>query len=96
MIVVNFAHPMTKDQLKAIEHLTGQAIEGGVAVRAQVNLGWPIAPHVKDLVDQCGLSGGREADRAHRGQPAVARDFSRGGSRGVVRTRRQLPYGGMF
>lgn len=58
MIVVNFAHPMTKDQLKAIEHLTGQAIEGGVAVRAQVNLGWPIAPHVKDLVDQCGLSGG--------------------------------------
>jgi len=57
MIVVNFAHPITKDQLQAIEHLTVQPVEPVVAVHAQVDLGQPIGPQVKELVDRCGLSG---------------------------------------
>ena len=57
MIVVNFAHPMTNCQLQAIKHLTGQAVKQVVAVHALVDPGQPIAPQVKDLVDQCGFSG---------------------------------------
>ncbi len=57
MIVVNFAHPLTKDQLQAIEHFAAQPVQRVVVVNAQVDLGQPIAAQVKELVDRCGLSG---------------------------------------
>jgi hypothetical protein len=56
MMVINFAHPITEAQLRTLEELTGEAIDRVVAVSAQADLGRPLAPQVRDMVNRCGLS----------------------------------------
>jgi hypothetical protein len=56
MILLNFAHPLTKSQLEQIEALTGQPIERLVEINSQIDLQEPLVPQIVALADRCGLS----------------------------------------
>lgn len=56
MFVLNFAHPLTEEQLKRIEELTGQPVERIIAVDSHINPEEPLMPQVAALVDRVGLS----------------------------------------
>ncbi len=56
MIVVNFAHPLTEEQLHQIETLTGQKVERVIAIDAQIDPQEPLAPQVVRMVDQVRFS----------------------------------------
>lgn len=56
MILLNFSHPLTDDQVTQVEHLTGQAVEGVIERRAHFENGDVFGPQVVTLVDECGLS----------------------------------------
>lgn len=55
MILVNFAHPLTEEQLHQIEVLTGQKVERVIAIDAQIDPQEPLAPQVTAMVDRVGL-----------------------------------------
>ena len=56
MILLNFSHPLTKDQIRQIEDLTGQKTEQVIEVPCHTDNGQPLAPQVAALADSCGLS----------------------------------------
>ncbi len=56
MVVLNFAHPLTPEQIRQIEALTGQPVEQVIAVDAQVDLLQPLAPQVAAMADRVGFS----------------------------------------
>ncbi len=56
MILLNFSHPLTPDQLAQVEALTSQSIERIVDVPAQFDPGHPFGPQVVALTDDCGLT----------------------------------------
>jgi len=56
VIVVNFAHPLTRDHLAQIEALTGQKVERVIETGSQINPQQPLAPQVVALADQNGLT----------------------------------------
>lgn len=56
MFVINFAHPLTAQQIKQIENLTGRTVERLIEIGSQVDLQQPLAPQVSMLVDRCELS----------------------------------------
>jgi len=56
MILLNFSHPLTPDQLQQIETLTGQKVERVVEVHSQIDPQEPLVPQVAALADQAGLS----------------------------------------
>ncbi|MFN3929149.1 MAG: CRISPR-associated protein Csx15 [Thermoflexus sp.] len=56
MIVLNFAHPLTEEQLHQIEALAGRTVEQIIVIDAQVDPGAPLAPQVAAMVDRVGLS----------------------------------------
>jgi hypothetical protein len=56
MVVLNFAHPLTPEQIRQIEALTGQPVEQVIAIDAQVDLLQPLAPQVAAMVDRVGFS----------------------------------------
>lgn len=56
MILINFAHPMTEEQLRQIEGVVGQPVERVIAVDAQIDPGQPLADQVVAMVDRVGLS----------------------------------------
>jgi len=56
MIVLNFAHPLTPEQQRQIEALTGQPVEQVIAVDAQIDLARPLVPQVVAMVDRVGFS----------------------------------------
>jgi hypothetical protein len=56
MIVLNFAHPFTAEQIRQIEALTGNKVERVVEIPTQVDTQQPLVPQVVALVDRCGLS----------------------------------------
>lgn len=56
MIVINFSHPLTPDQLAGIEALAKQAIERVIAVPVQMDTAAPFAPQVASLVMETGLT----------------------------------------
>ncbi|GBD08607.1 hypothetical protein HRbin22_00848 [Candidatus Thermoflexus japonica] len=56
MIVVNFAHPLTEEQLQQIEVLTGQKVERVIAIDAQIDPQEPLTPQVVAMVDRVGFS----------------------------------------
>lgn len=57
MIVVNFSHPLTAEQLGQIEALAGQGIARVIEVPCQLDNGVPLGGQVRALADACGLSG---------------------------------------
>lgn len=56
MIVVNFSHPLTPDQLAAIERLAQQPVTDLIEQMAEFDLDQSIAEQVVSLVDGLGLS----------------------------------------
>ena len=56
MIVVNFSHPLSDEQLARIEALTHRAVEEVVEVRSQFEPEQPFAPQVVALADAANLA----------------------------------------
>ncbi len=56
MILLNFAHPLTDEQLSQIEVLTGQKVERVVAIDSQIDPQQPLVPQVVAMADQAGLT----------------------------------------
>ncbi|MBN1815268.1 MAG: hypothetical protein JXA14_25775 [Anaerolineae bacterium] len=56
MILLNFAHPLTAEQIAQIETLAGQPVERMIEVDSQVDTQRPLAPQATALADACGLA----------------------------------------
>lgn len=56
MLLVNFSHPFTPEQLQQIRELTGKEIERVIEVDAQIDPREPIVPQITAMVDQVGLT----------------------------------------
>ncbi len=56
MIVLNFSHPLTPEQVAQLEALTGRTVERVIEVPAQFDLAAPFGPQVTELAERCGLS----------------------------------------
>jgi hypothetical protein len=56
MIILNFSHPLTPDQVSRIEALAGQPVTEVRHVPAQFDHEQPFAPQVVALTDACNLS----------------------------------------
>jgi hypothetical protein len=56
MLLLNFAHPITPDQLAAIEALTGQAVARIIDIPSQVDVQQPLGPQVTAMADAAGLT----------------------------------------
>jgi hypothetical protein len=55
LVVVNFAHPLTEQQLRELAALTGSAVARVIDVPAQVDLAQPLASQAALSVDRAGL-----------------------------------------
>ncbi|BAJ64873.1 CRISPR-associated protein Csx15 [Anaerolinea thermophila] len=56
MILVNFSHPLSNDQMAQLQALLGAPIERVVEVHSQIEPDQPLAPQVTAMVDQAGLT----------------------------------------
>uniref|UniRef100_A0A7C4PJW3 Uncharacterized protein n=1 Tax=Anaerolinea thermolimosa TaxID=229919 RepID=A0A7C4PJW3_9CHLR len=56
MILVNFSHPLSADQIEQLETLLGAPIERVIEVHSQIEPGQPLGPQVSAMADQAGLS----------------------------------------
>ena len=56
MLILNFTHPLTPDQVRQIETLTGEPVAEVRQVPAQFDTEQPFAPQIVALVEACGLS----------------------------------------
>lgn len=56
MLLLNFSHPLTPDQLVEVERLAGQPIARVIDIPSQLDLQQPLAPQVVALADAAGLS----------------------------------------
>jgi len=58
MILLNFSHPITPDQLLQIEALAGQPVERMIDLPVQFDSAAPFLPQLHELVEQIPLSAG--------------------------------------
>jgi len=56
MILLNFTHPLTGEQVRQIEAITGQAVAEVRDVPAQFDPQQPFAPQAQALVEACRLT----------------------------------------
>jgi hypothetical protein len=56
MLVLNFSHPLTGEQVARIEQLLGQSIERIIALPAQFDQQQPFVPQVEQLLSAVELS----------------------------------------
>jgi hypothetical protein len=56
MILINFSHPLTDEQLTSVEALTDQIVERVIHVPAQFEEGQSFAEQATALVEACGLT----------------------------------------
>ena len=56
MLILNYSHPLTADQLAQLEAFTGVAIEAVRDIPAQLDLEAPFAPQVTALADVASLT----------------------------------------
>ena len=56
MILLNFSHPFTIEQLQELEKLTGSKIDRVVEIVAQIDPRQPIAPQESAMADRVGLT----------------------------------------
>lgn len=56
MILLNFSHPLTPDQMEQIEALTGQKVQRVIEIPSQIDPQQPLGPQVVALADRAGLS----------------------------------------
>ncbi len=56
MLLLNFAHPFTDEQVSKIEEITDQPVDRSIDFNSQIDTQQPLIPQVLALVDQAGLS----------------------------------------
>ncbi len=56
MILVNFSHPLSADQMKQLEVILGVPMDRVIEIHSQINPDQPLAPQVAAMVDQAGLT----------------------------------------
>lgn len=56
MLILNFAHPLTSEQLEQIERTSGKSVEEVRDIQTQVDNGHPIVLQTIALADACDLS----------------------------------------
>jgi hypothetical protein len=56
MLILNYAHPFTPDQLNQIQQLVGQKITEIKQIKVHLNQAEPLLPQVVALADEAGLS----------------------------------------
>jgi hypothetical protein len=56
MVIVNFAHPLTRKQLDVVKRLTGAGEVRVIDVGAQFDAGEAFAPQARSLADSAGLT----------------------------------------
>lgn len=56
MRIINFAHPLTEDNLREIEALASCAVSEVIEVPSQVELGSSLEPQISSRLDGLGLS----------------------------------------
>lgn len=56
ILFLNFAHPLTEQQRKQIELLTGTSIKDVISIPAQINEAEPLGPQIITLIDATDLS----------------------------------------
>ncbi len=55
MIVLNFSHPLTPEQVRQLEALTGRTVERVVEIPTQLDTEAPFGPQIVELVERAGL-----------------------------------------
>lgn len=55
MIILNFAHPLTDDQLEQVRVLAGEEIAQVIDIPSQVDTNAPLAPQVRGWIDDLGI-----------------------------------------
>jgi len=56
MLILNFAHPLTDDHVRAIEARTGQKPKQVIVVNSQIDTQQPLAPQIAAMADAAELS----------------------------------------
>lgn len=56
MILVNFSHPLSAEQIGQVEKITGQKIEKVIEIRSQIDPQKPLEEQVLRMVDQVPLT----------------------------------------
>lgn len=56
MILVNFSHPLSADQMKQLEVILGVPMDRVIEIHSQINPDQPLALQVAAMVDQAGLT----------------------------------------
>jgi hypothetical protein len=56
LLIVNFSHPLTKEQVDRIEELLQRKIERAINIPSQVDPAEPLDPQIDAMISQTGLS----------------------------------------
>lgn len=56
MVLLNFSHPLTAEQLQQLKELAGRKIDRVIEIDAQIDPQQPIAPQVIAMADRAGLT----------------------------------------
>jgi hypothetical protein len=56
MLVLNFSHPLTSEQVAHIEMLAGTSIEEAHTIPVEINQAEPLVPQIVTIVNSVGLS----------------------------------------
>ncbi len=56
MLLLNFTHPLTREQCAQIEELAGMPIEEVRTIAVQIEQAEPLAPQIAGIVEAAGLS----------------------------------------
>lgn len=56
MKIINFAHPLTNEQLQEIKALTKTEITAILDINSQISAEKPLAPQIEKMLDSTGLS----------------------------------------
>lgn len=56
MRILNFAHPLTRENIKEIEVLTGHTVAEVIDVPSQIALDMPLEPQIETLIEKLGLT----------------------------------------
>ncbi|MBC7098299.1 hypothetical protein H5T52_04165 [Candidatus Bipolaricaulota bacterium] len=56
MLVINFSHPLTREQVARLEELTREEVTEIKEIKVSFDHAKPFADQVKELVDRCGIS----------------------------------------
>jgi hypothetical protein len=66
MLILNYAHPFTANQLNQIEQVVGQKIGEVKQITVHLNQAEPLLPQVVALADAAGLNDGDAVSRPRR------------------------------